>query len=113
MTNTRNSNAANVDLGNLMLRLNAQAMEIIRLRQINVAQAERLENLVAGKEEEGIETDFCEACSASYVVGDGIRRPVVWFKEPVEGLPGMPTSCYSACVSCVSKHGWEDRALQC
>ena len=27
-------NAANVDLGNLMLRLNAQAMEIIRLRQL-------------------------------------------------------------------------------
>ena len=27
-------NAANVDLGNLMLRLNAQAMEIIRLRQM-------------------------------------------------------------------------------
>ena len=126
MTNTKEFNATNVDLGNLMLRLNAQAMEIIRLRQmveerdaLNVAQAERLENLVAGKEEEGIETDFCEACSTSYVVGDGRRRPVVWFKEPVEGLPGMPyrvtgrTSCDSACVSCVSKHGWEDRALQC
>ena len=27
-------NAANVDVGNLMLRLNAQAMEIIRLRQL-------------------------------------------------------------------------------
>jgi hypothetical protein len=27
-------NSTNVDLGNLMLRLNAQAMEIIRLRQL-------------------------------------------------------------------------------
>jgi hypothetical protein len=110
-------NTANVDLGNLVLRLNAQAMEIIRLRQVveergaeNAAQAERLENLVAGKEEEGVGTDYCEACSTSFVKGDYANsRPVVWFKESV-AIPGS-SSCCSACARCVSKHGLEGRAL--
>jgi hypothetical protein len=109
--------AANVDLGNLMLRLNAQAMEIIRLRQVvedrdaaYAEQAQRLRNLVAEKEEEGVETDYCEACSMPFIKGDYANsRPVVWFKEPV-AIPGS-SCCFSACASCVSKHGLEDRAL--
>ena len=114
---SKQMNAANVDLGNLMLRLNAQAMEIIRLRQMveerdaeNAAQAARLDNLVAGKEEEGVETDYCEACSTSFIKGGYVNsRPVVWFEELV-AIPGS-SSFFSACASCVSKHGLEGRAL--
>lgn len=40
-------NAANVDLGNLMLRLNAQAMEIIRLRQLQESSVVRDPWLIA------------------------------------------------------------------
>jgi hypothetical protein len=121
-------NAANVDLGNLMLRLNAQAMEIIRLRQmveerdalnvahisLHCAQAERLANLVAGKRDEGVRTDYCEACSTSFVRGHEManNRPVVWFLEAV-AIPWLPPAaqCHSACASCVAKHGLEGRAL--
>ena len=114
-------NSANVDLGNLMLRLNAQAMEIIRLRQVAerqdaeyareyAAQAERLENLVAGKEEEGVATDYCESCDTSFTKSYGNHRPVVWFKEAVV-IPGQGSPCYSACARCVSKHGLEGVAL--
>ena len=118
-------NAANVDVGNLMLRLNAQAMEIIRLRQVaeerdaeNAAQAERLENIVAGKAEEGVATDYCESCDTSFIKGygnhdnfeDQSHRPVVWFEEAVV-IPGQGSPCYSACARCVSKHGLEGRAL--
>jgi len=40
-------NATNVDLGNLMLRLNAQAMEIIRLRQLQESSVVRDPWLIA------------------------------------------------------------------
>jgi hypothetical protein len=110
-------NAANVDVGNLMLRLNAQAMEIIRLRQLvderdaeKAAQAERLESLVAGKAEEGVATDYCESCDTSFIKGYGNHRPVVWFQEAVV-IPGQGSPCYSACASCVSKHGLEGHAV--
>ena len=110
-------NAANVDLGNLVLRLKSQAMEIIRLRQMveernaeNATQAERLENLVEGKEEEGIATEHCESCDTSFIKSYGNHRPVVWFKEAVV-IPGQGSPCYSACARCVSKHGLEGRAL--
>jgi hypothetical protein len=109
-------NAANVDLGNLMLRLNAQAMEIIRLRQLlqerdaeKAAQAVRLANLVTGQEEEGVATDYCEACETTFIKGYGNHRSVVWFEEAVV-IPGKGR-CYSACASCVSEHGLEGRAL--
>ena len=117
-------NATNVDFGNLMLRLNAQAMEIIRLRQMveernaenaaldleNAFQAERLEDLVEGKEEEGIATEYCESCDTPFIKSYGNHRPVVWFKEAVV-IPGQGSPCYSACARCVSKHGLEGRAL--
>jgi hypothetical protein len=147
-------NAANVDLGNLMLRLNAQAMEIIRLRQENddirngahedesiptddcrgcnrtligfdvVVDCPAYTNdsgtectnacqdcvVQYNLETERIKTDYCEACSTSFVKGDYANsRPVVWFKEPV-AIPGS-SRCSSACASCVSKHGLEGRAL--
>ena len=121
--------AANVDLGNLRLRLNAQAMEIIRLRQmveergaLNAAQAERIENLVADNEEaerienlvadneeEGVQTDYCESCGTSFIKAYGNHRPVVWFKKSVI-IPGR-SQCNSACASCVSKYDLEGREL--
>ena len=108
-------NATNVDLGNLMLRLKSQAMEIIRLRQMveernaeNATQAERLENLVVGKEEEGIETMYFESCDTQFIKSS-THAVVVGFKEAVV-IPGQG-SRYSACARCVSKHGLEGRAL--
>ena len=147
-------NATNVDLGNLMLRLNAQAMEIIRLRQENdaIRNGEHEDDSIPtdncpgcsrtligsdvvidspaytndngtecteacndcvghyNLEAEQVETDYCQACSSSFINGGYANsRPVVWFKEPV-AIPGS-SCCFSACASCVSKHGLEDRAL--
>ena len=148
-------NATTVDLGNLMLRLNAQAMEIIRLRQENdaIRNGEHEDDSIPtdncpgcsrtligsdvvidspaytndngtectqacndcvghyNLEAEQVETDYCQACSSSFINGGYANsRPVVWFKDHRITLP-CGKNFASACASCVSKHGLEGRAL--
>jgi hypothetical protein len=69
----------------------------------------RLANLVTGQEEEGVATDYCEACETTFIKGYGNQRSVVWFGEAV-AIPGR-SPCYSACASCVAEHGLQGRAL--
>ena len=92
-------NATNVDLGNLMLRLNAQAMEIIRLRQENDA-------IRNGKhEDDSIPTDNCPGCSST-LIGWGVvvDRPAY--------TNDNGTECTQACKACVEQYNLEDESVQ-
>ena len=83
--------AANVDLGNLMLRLNAQAMEIIRLRQENDA-------IRNGKhEDDSVPADNCPGCSRTLIGFDVVVDCPAYTND-------NGTECTHACQECVGHY---------